>query len=81
MAEGELPLGADSCQTSWADPAQFLPQANPDTLVMENGTPIPVATGPGDPTLSEALVQLPPPGHPAATMLEPANPERPDGTW
>jgi hypothetical protein len=28
---------------------------------MENGTPVPVASGPGDPTLSEALVQLPPP--------------------
>jgi hypothetical protein len=48
---------------------------------MENGTPVPIASGPGDPTLSEALVQLPPPGHPAATLLEPGDPERPDGTW
>lgn len=63
------------------DPLQFLPQANPDTLVLENGTPVPVASGPGDPILSEALVQLPPPGHPAATLLEPADPDRPDGTW
>lgn len=81
VAEGQLPPGADSCQTSWADPAQFLPQANPDTLVLQDGTAVPVAVGPGDPTLSEALVQLPPPGHPAATLLEPANPDRPDGTW
>lgn len=81
IAEGQPPPGALSCQTTWADPAQFLPQANPDTLVLENGTAVPVATGPGDPTMSEALVQLPPPGHPAATLLEPANPERPEGTW
>ncbi|MBK9941591.1 MAG: hypothetical protein IPP13_08230 [Kouleothrix sp.] len=59
-------------QTTWADPLQFLPQANPDTLALENGTPVPIAAGPGDPTLGDALVQLPPPGHPAATLLQPA---------
>ncbi|MFV9507577.1 MAG: hypothetical protein AB4911_23755 [Oscillochloridaceae bacterium umkhey_bin13] len=81
VPQGQPPPGTWSCQTTWADPLQFLPQANPDTLAMQNGTPVPVASGPGDPTLSEALVQLPPPGHPAATLLDPANPERPDGTW
>ncbi|WP_161569212.1 hypothetical protein [Candidatus Oscillochloris fontis] len=43
---------------------------------MENGTLVLVVTGSGDPTLSEALVQLPPPGHPAATLLDLADPER-----
>lgn len=81
IAEGQPPPGAYWCNTTWADPLQFLPQANPDTLALENGTPVPIASGPSDPTLSEALVQLPPPGHPAATLLEPADPERPDGTW
>ncbi len=81
IAEGQPPPGAYWCSTTWADPLQFLPQANPDTLVVENGTPVPVTSGPGDSTLSEALVQLPPPGHPAATLLEPADPDRPDGTW
>jgi hypothetical protein len=81
IAEGQPPPGAYWCSTTWADPLQFLPQANPDTLALENGTPVPIASGPGDPTLSEALVQLPPPGHPAATLLDPADPDRPDGTW
>jgi hypothetical protein len=81
VPEGQPPPGTYTCQTTWADPLQFLPQANPDTLAMENGTPVPVASGPGDPTLSDALVQLPPPGHPAATLLNPADPDRPDGTW
>ena len=81
VVEGQPPPGAYWCSTTWADPLQFLPQANPDTLALENGTPVPIASGPGDPTLSEALVQLPPPGHPAATLLEPADPDRPDGTW
>lgn len=80
IAEGEPPPGAYSCVTTWADPLQFLPQANPDTLAMMNGTPAPVVSGPGDPTLSEALVQLPPPGHPATNLLPP-NPDKPDGTW
>ncbi|MFN8569815.1 MAG: hypothetical protein U0Z44_20310 [Kouleothrix sp.] len=64
-------------QTTWADPLQFLPQANPDTLALENGTPLPIAAGPGDPTLGDALVQLPPPGHLATTLLQPA----PGGAW
>jgi hypothetical protein len=81
VSEGQPPPGASWCETTWADPLQFLPQANPDTLVLANGTPVPVASGPGDPTLSEALVQLPPPGHPAATLLDPSDPDRPDGTW
>jgi hypothetical protein len=81
IPEDVPPPGSDYCYTTWADPLQFLPQANPDTLAMVNNTPVPVAAGTGDPTLSEALVQLPPPGHPAATLLEPTDPEQPDGTW
>ena len=48
---------------------------------MDGGAPAPVASGPGDPTLSDALLQLPPPGHPATTLLAPADPARPDGAW
>lgn len=81
IAEGEPPPGAYFCTTTWADPLQFLPQANPDTLAMVNGTPQPVVSGTGDPTLSESLVQLPPPGHPATNLLPPANADKPDGTW
>lgn len=81
VAEGEPPPGAYFCTTTWADPLQFLPQANPNTLAMVDGTPEPVVSGEGDPTLSDSLVQLPPPGHPATNLLPPANPEKPDGTW
>ncbi|HEU5090885.1 MAG TPA: hypothetical protein VFT99_25715 [Roseiflexaceae bacterium] len=81
VPETRLPPGASGCWTDWADPLQFLPQANPDTLVMENGTAVPVVSGTGDPTLSDALLQLPPPGHPATTLLEPADSQHPDGTW
>lgn len=80
--EGEPPPGAYFCTTTWADPLQFLPQANPDTLAMVNGTPEPVVSGTGDPTLSESLVQLPPPGHPATNLLPPlTTADKPDGTW
>ena len=81
FADGQVPPGGSWCGTTWVDPLQFLPQANPNTLALEHGTPVPVAAGPGEPTLSEALIQLPPPGHPATTLLPPADPERPDGTW
>jgi hypothetical protein len=30
-----------------------------DTLALENGTRVPVASGPGDPTLSEASIRKP----------------------
>jgi hypothetical protein len=67
--------------TSWADPLQFLPQANGDTLAMIEGTPVPVAAGQaGDATLSDAVVQLPPPGHPGGLLL-PADGDKPGGTW
>lgn len=81
VVEGQPPPGSFFCLTTWADLLQFLPQANADTLALENGTPAPVAAGPGDPTLSEALIQLPPPGHPAATLRESPDPEQPDGVW
>ena len=81
IPEGQAPPGESWCGTTWVDPLQFLPQANPNTLMLDEGTPVPVVAGPGEASLSDVPVQLPPPGHPAATLLAPADPGRPDGTW
>jgi hypothetical protein len=80
---GEPPPGGTACMTSWADPLQFLPQANGDTLAAADGTPVPVGPGQaGDSTYSDALVQLPPPGHPASLFLRaPVDGTEPGGTW
>jgi hypothetical protein len=79
---GEPPPGGTSCLTMWADPVQFLPQANGDTLIEVSGTPMPAAPGQaGDLTYADAYVQLPPPGHPASLMWPPANTENPGGSW
>jgi hypothetical protein len=82
-SSGEPPPGGTQCLTTWADPLQFLPQANGDTLAMAQGTPVPVGIGQAaDATLSDAVVQLPPPGHPAG-LLEPLarDDAAPGGTW
>jgi hypothetical protein len=78
---GQPPPGGDRCLT--ADPAQFLPQANGDTLAMANGTPIPIPAGQaGDATLSDAPAQLPPPGHPAGLLYPQAREDTaPGGSW
>jgi hypothetical protein len=83
LPSGAPPPGGMQCMTSWADPVQFLPQANGDTLAMTFGTPIPVAAGQaGDATLSDAVVQLPPPGHPAGLLYPPAKGDAaPGGAW
>lgn len=80
---GEPPPGGTQCMTNWADPLQFLPQANGDTLALARGTPVPVPVGQaGDPTLSDAVVQLPPPGHPAGLRYPPGkSDDSPGGTW
>jgi hypothetical protein len=79
---GEPPRGGTQCLTTWADPLQFLPQANGDTLSVIEGTPVPAPPGQaGDPTYSDALVQLPPPGHPAGLLLPSRDPDQPGGTW
>jgi hypothetical protein len=78
----EPPPGGTQCLTTWADPLQFLPRANQDTLRTVAETPVPAAAGQaGDPTYGDALVQLPPPGHPAGLLLPPAKPDKPGGTW
>lgn len=83
IPEGQPPPGAWSCMTTWVDPLQFLPQANGDTLVMRDGTPVPATVADRattDATLADLPMQLPPPGHPAATWMESA-PTNPEGVW
>jgi len=82
VPEGQPPPGGWSCVTTWVDPVQFLPQANGDTLATVNGTPVPrsVATAvSADGSWSDAPLQLPPPGHPAATWFE--TPDGETGVW
>ena len=80
--DGRRPPGADTCWTDWADPLAFLAQANQDTLILVEGTPEPVAMGQrGDASLQDAVLQLPPPGHPAGLILPPPDPDDPGGTW
>lgn len=82
VAEEQPPPGAYACLTNWADPLQYLPQANGDTLTLAEQTPVPVEAGhAGDVTLSDAVVQLPPPGHPAGLLLPPPDAQSPGGTW
>jgi cell wall-associated NlpC family hydrolase len=79
---GEPPPGGAQCMTSWADPLQFLPQANADSLQSTAGTPAPVAAGQrGDTTYDSALMQLPPPGHPAGLLYPAQEDAAPGGTW
>jgi cell wall-associated NlpC family hydrolase len=83
VPEGQPPRGSATCWTIWADPLQFLPQANADTLAVVEGTPVPViAREAGDATLSDAPLQLPPPGHPAGRLGEALEGDvPPGGSW
>ena len=80
--DGTRPPGAATCWTDWADPLTFLPQSHADTLALVDDTLVPV-TDPatGDPSLSDTVLQLPPPGHPAGLLLDPPDPDDPGGTW
>lgn len=76
-----VPPGGDVCSTIWADPLAFLPQANGDTLMAVNGTPVPAGWNDvSDPAYSETIIQLPPPGHPATLMFRPPDGD-PGGVW